>query len=73
MNGNVKRIVVDRGFGFLSGEDGQEYFFHRSSLEGLRFEDLQEGDRVAFDEEPGSPKGPRARGVRLFESRAAKR
>jgi len=35
-NGTIKRLVMDRGFGFLSGEDGKEYFFHRSSVEGPR-------------------------------------
>ena len=64
MNGTIKRLVVDRGFGFLSGEDGKEYFFHRSSVDGS-FEGLQEGQKVTFDVEPSAPKGPRASRVRV--------
>jgi CspA family cold shock protein len=63
-NGTIKRLVMDRGFGFLSGEDGKEYFFHRSSVEGS-FEGLQEGQKVSFDIEPSAPKGPRASRVRV--------
>ncbi|HEX3629487.1 MAG TPA: cold shock domain-containing protein [Candidatus Dormibacteraeota bacterium] len=55
---------MDRGFGFLSGEDGKEYFFHRSSVEGS-FEGLQEGQKVSFDIESSAPKGPRASRVRV--------
>jgi CspA family cold shock protein len=63
-NGTIKRLVMDRGFGFLSGEDGKEYFFHRSSVEGS-FEGLQEGQKVSFDIESSAPKGPRASRVRV--------
>jgi CspA family cold shock protein len=58
--GTVKKVVSDRGFGFISAEDGKEYFFHRSSLtESLDFDRLAGGERVDFEIEP-SPKGPRA-------------
>jgi CspA family cold shock protein len=63
-NGTIKRLVMDRGFGFLSGEDGKEYFFHRSSVDGS-FEGLQEGQKVSFDVESSAPKGPRASRVRV--------
>jgi CspA family cold shock protein len=63
-SGTIKRLVMDRGFGFLSGEDGKEYFFHRSSVEGS-FEGLQEGQKVTFDIESNAPKGPRASRVRV--------
>ena len=39
MNGTVSRVIVDKGFGFITGEDGQDYFFHRSDLGGF-FDDL---------------------------------
>jgi CspA family cold shock protein len=61
-SGTIKRLVRDRGFGFIRDEGGQEWFFHRSSVEGS-FEQLNEGQRVSFDEEP-SAKGPRAGNVR---------
>jgi len=61
-NGIIKRLVRDRGFGFIRDDGGQEWFFHRSSVEGS-FDQLNEGQRVNFQEEP-SPKGPRAGSVR---------
>ncbi|HEX6547711.1 MAG TPA: cold shock domain-containing protein [Candidatus Dormibacteraeota bacterium] len=62
-NGTIKKIVIDRGFGFIAAEDGQEYFFHRSSTDA-DFDRLQGGERVTFQVE-SSPKGPRAGRVQL--------
>jgi CspA family cold shock protein len=67
MTGTIKRVVQDRGFGFIKGENEVEYFFHRSSVAG-EFHELEEGAAVTFDEEPGSPKGPRAHHVQLRDS-----
>jgi len=61
-SGAIKRLVRDRGFGFIRDDSGQEWFFHRSAVQGS-FEELNEGQRVNFDEEP-SAKGPRAGNVR---------
>ena len=61
--GTIKKVVSERGFGFISGEDGKEYFFHRSSTEG-NFDRLQGGEKVSFEIE-SSPKGPRAKTVRI--------
>jgi cold shock protein len=61
--GTIKKLVSDRGFGFIAGEDGKEYFFHRSTIEG-EFDSLRGGERVTFKLE-ASPKGPRAADVRL--------
>ncbi len=64
MTGTVKRVVGERGFGFIAAEDGQEYFFHRSGMDSsLTFEQLTAGERVSFDVER-SDKGPRAARVR---------
>jgi CspA family cold shock protein len=60
--GTVKKIVSDRGFGFIAAEDGKEYFFHRSATDN--FDALNGGERVQFEIEP-SPKGPRAGRVRV--------
>jgi cold shock protein len=58
--GTIKRIVADRGFGFIASEDEKEFFFHHSGLEaGTEFEGLNGGETVEFDVEE-SPKGPRA-------------
>lgn len=64
-SGTIKKVVSDRGFGFITAEDGQEYFFHRSGMDAsLGFDSLGGGERVTFDIEQ-SPKGPRANRVRL--------
>ena len=62
-NGTIKRLVRDRGFGFIKDDGGQEWFFHRSSVKAGSFDQLNEGQRVIFDEEP-SQKGPRAGNIR---------
>jgi CspA family cold shock protein len=62
--GTVKRVVPERGFGFIVGEDGQEYFFHRTGLaSSLRFEDVIANQRVSFEIQ-SSDKGPRASNVK---------
>jgi cold shock CspA family protein len=66
VNGILKRIVSERDFGFLKGDDGKEYFSTARSVdEGTSFADMSEGDTVSFEQEPGSAKGPRARRVSL--------
>jgi CspA family cold shock protein len=62
-HGIVKKVVGDRGFGFIASDDGTEYFFHRSGTEA-DFDDLRGGDAVTFEIE-ASPRGPRAGRVRL--------
>jgi len=61
--GKIKRLMRDRGFGFIRGADGKEVFFHQSSLTDLTFDSLSEGQEVEFEVEQ-SPKGPRAGKVR---------
>jgi cold shock protein len=62
--GTVKKVVADRGFGFIVAEDAKEYFFHRGGLDpSIDFDRLTGGERVEFDIET-SPKGPRATRVR---------
>ncbi|PYV35992.1 MAG: cold-shock protein [Acidobacteria bacterium] len=67
MQGTIKRVIRDRGFGFIRAADGQEIFFHRSALQNLNFESLREGDNVEFELERGE-KGPRASNVRAAQS-----
>lgn len=64
MSGTIKRLVRDKGFGFISAGGQEEYFFHSSACSGMRFDDLREGQQVSFDVGRG-PKGPRAENVRL--------
>ena len=62
--GTIKKLVSDRGFGFIAAEDGKEFFFHRSGTEG-DFDRLMGGEKVSFEIET-SPKGPRAKSVRTL-------
>jgi CspA family cold shock protein len=64
MNGTIKRLVSDKGFGFILAGDGSEYFFHSSAVQQASFDDLREGQAVTFDMGQG-PKGPRGENVRL--------
>src|SRR5690349_2481262 len=62
--GTIKRLT-DKGFGFISDGSGKDMFFHMSAVEGTRFEDLREGQKVSYNEGRG-PKGPRAENVRVI-------
>ncbi len=60
MTGKIKTLVKDRGFGFIS-RDGEvkDLFFHSKDLNGVEFDDLQQGETVSFDVTQGE-KGPAA-------------
>ena len=61
--GTVKKLVSERGFGFIAADDGKEYFFHRSALTAtLDFDKLTGGEKVQFEIEQ-DPKGARAKNV----------
>jgi CspA family cold shock protein len=62
--GTIKRLT-DKGFGFIETGSGKDLFFHMSAVEGVRFEDLKQGQRVSFMEGQG-PKGPRAENVKVL-------
>ena len=55
MTGTIKKIIKDKGFGFIAPDDGSdEIFFHRSRLAPkVYFEDLREGAEVQFETPPG--------------------
>lgn len=62
MKGTIKKLN-DRGFGFITPEEGdKDIFFHGSDLQGIQFNELHEGDQVTF-ETKSSEKGPRATNV----------
>ena len=61
--GTIRKLITDKGFGFIEGDKG-DLFFHHSSVEGTTFEELREGQSVEFEEGRG-PKGPRAENVRV--------
>ncbi|QDS89906.1 Cold shock protein CspB [Rosistilla ulvae] len=62
--GTIKR-VTDKGFGFIDTGGAKDLFFHSSALDGVRFDDLREGQRVSFEEGNG-PKGPCAENVKVI-------
>jgi cold shock protein len=62
--GTVKKLVRERGFGFITPLDGPEVFFHRSALSAEAFDLLTEGQAVTFDVESGD-KGPRAANMKV--------
>ncbi len=66
LNGTIKRLVTDKGFGFILAGDGKEYFFHNSACTQTAFDDLREGQAVTFERGQG-PKGPRGENVRVVQ------
>ncbi len=65
--GKIKKLVRDRGFGFISATDGREVFFHQSSLVDVEFDALTEDQEVEFEVEK-SPKGARAINVKPVQA-----
>jgi cold shock protein len=60
LTGTVKFFNNEKGFGFISPEDGsKDVFVHHTAIQSNGFRSLNEGDRVEFSVEP-SQKGPRA-------------
>jgi len=62
--GTIKKIIADKGFGFIEGDKG-DLFFHHSEVQGAQIEDLREGQKVEFTIGQGK-KGPCATGVRIL-------
>jgi len=64
MNGTVKWFNSEKGYGFVTAEDGQELFVHFSSIVADGYKSLEEGQSVYFDVEDGD-KGPVAMNVEV--------
>jgi len=62
MNGTVKWFNAEKGFGFITGEDGQDVFAHFSQINIDGFKTLEEGQKVSFDVTQGQ-KGPQAENI----------
>ncbi len=62
MTGKITRILLDKGFGFITDDTGVEHFFHRSAVKGT-FDLMREGQSVTFEPGPANPKGPRAENI----------
>ena len=64
--GKIKKLVQDKGFGFIQTEGGQAVFFHHSIVADRGFDNLTEGQQVEYTVEQGGGgggKGPRAASV----------
>lgn len=68
--GRIKKMVRDRGFGFIRGDDGKEVFFHRSGMNGADYDSVSEGDAVEYVIQEG-PRGARAEHVRALPQDSA--
>ena len=64
--GKIKKVVRERGFGFISDTDGRELFFHQSGLVEGQFDSLTEEQKVEFEIE-NSPKGARAISITIVK------
>jgi cold shock protein len=62
MNGTVKWFNSEKGFGFITGEDGKDVFAHFSQINIEGYKSLQEGQEVSFDVVQGA-KGPQAENI----------
>lgn len=62
--GKIKKLIGDRGFGFISATDGREIFFHQSNLIDVKITDLTKDEAVEFEVERGD-KGPCAVNIRV--------
>jgi CspA family cold shock protein len=61
--GTVKWFKNEKGYGFITGEDGVDVFVHFSAIQGEGYKSLAEGQKVEFEVSQG-PKGPQATNVR---------
>lgn len=65
-SGKIKKLVQEKGFGFIQSENGQDVFFHHSTVADHGFDNLSEGQRVEYTVDEGQSKGgkgPRAASV----------
>jgi cold shock protein len=62
MNGTVKWFNGEKGFGFITGEDGNDVFAHFSQIQKDGYKTLEEGQKVSYEVVKG-PKGPQAENI----------
>ena len=65
--GTIKRLITERGFGFIKTEEETELFFHRNDLEEVEYNSLTEGQQVEFEIGQGRDGRPQAVRVRLAQ------
>ena len=62
--GKIKKLIADRGFGFVESDSGRDLVFHHSELQEVSIEELNEGQTLEYELVEGQ-KGPCAKNVRL--------
>ena len=68
--GTIRRLIADRGFGFITPEQGEDLFFHRSELQGVDYGSLTEGQQVEFEVGRGRDGRSKAVKVRLAQPKS---
>jgi len=63
--GTIKKLIGDKGYGFIQTEEGKELFFHRNQLQGMEFSSLKEGQAVEYETGTGRDGRPQAVKVKL--------
>ncbi|SHI56863.1 cold-shock DNA-binding protein family [Dethiosulfatibacter aminovorans DSM 17477] len=64
MSGTVKWFNAEKGFGFITGDDGVDVFAHFSQIQVDGYKSLEEGQEVTFDVVQGQ-KGPQAENIQI--------
>jgi len=68
--GTIKRLILDRGFGFIQTAKNEDLFFHRNELQEVQFADLREGQEVEFEMGQGRNGRQQAIKVRLAQPKS---
>ena len=63
--GTIKKLISDKGFGFILTEEGKDLFFHRNELQGVDYSSLKEGQEVEYEASTGRGGSPQAAKVKL--------
>ena len=66
-NGTIKKLITERGFGFIQTAEGTDLFFYRSEVQGVEFSSLRAGQEVEFEMGQDSKGRPCAVSVRLAQ------
>jgi CspA family cold shock protein len=61
--GTIRKLISDKGFGFIQAEEGKDLFFHRNELQGVDFSSLKEGQEVEY--ETGTGRGGRPQATKV--------
>jgi CspA family cold shock protein len=63
--GTIRKLIGDKGYGFIQTEEGKDLFFHQSQLQGVDYSSLKEGQEVEYEAGTGRAGRPEATKVKL--------